>query len=280
MSHAAPTPLTGRTAQGEPMIESPSERLIGDRLKVGYKDTSLVLDDVTVSVPEGSFTVILGPNACGKSTILRTLGRLLKPRAGVVTLDGRDIARMKTRELAKSLALLPQSPSVPEGISVQNLVARGRFPHQSLMSQWSPEDEGAITEAMRVTAVDHLAHRPVDTLSGGQRQRVWISLVLAQETDLLLLDEPTTYLDVTHQVEILKLLERLRASGRTVVAVLHELNQAARFATDMVTMKDGKVVAVGSPEEIITEENMRAIYGLESRVIEDPDTGKPVVLPR
>ena len=262
------------------MIESPSERLVGDRLKVGYKDTSLVLDDVTVSVPEGSFTVILGPNACGKSTILRTLGRLLKPRAGVVTLDGRDIARMKTRELAKSLALLPQSPSVPEGISVQNLVARGRFPHQSLMSQWSPEDEGAITEAMRVTAVDHLAHRSVDTLSGGQRQRAWISLVLAQETDLLLLDEPTTYLDVTHQVEILKLLERLRASGRTVVAVLHELNQAARFATDMVTMKDGKVVAVGSPEEIITEDNMRAIYGLESRVIEDPDTGKPVVLPR
>ncbi|UVY84437.1 ABC transporter ATP-binding protein [Brachybacterium sp. NBEC-018] len=255
-------------------------RLRGEGISVGYGDGPAVLDQVTVRVRRGSFTAIIGPNACGKSTLLRTLARVMRPASGQVLVDGADVARMRARDLATRLGMLPQSPAVPEGITVLDLVSRGRYPHQSVFSQWTREDERVVAEAMERTGVRELAAREVDTLSGGQRQRVWIAMALAQDTELLLLDEPTTFLDITHQIEVLRLLEELRRSGRTIVAVLHELNLAARFATDVIALREGRVVATGTPEEVVTPGTMRAVYDLDCRVIRDPGTGSPVVLPR
>ncbi|WP_328318154.1 ABC transporter ATP-binding protein [Streptomyces sp. NBC_00388] len=260
-----------------PPTTTPS-RLTARELTLAYDDRTVV-DGLDLAVPDGQVTVIVGPNACGKSTTLRALGRLLKPRSGAVLLDGAELARTPTRKIAQSIGLLPQSPSAPEAITVADLVARGRQPHQHWWQQWSDEDERAVTGAMERTDITALAERAVDELSGGQRQRVWIAMALAQETDLLLLDEPTTYLDIAHQVEVLDLVRRLnKERGRTVVAVLHDLNQAARYADHLVAMKNGRIVAEGRPAEIVTAELVREVFGLESLVIPDPVTGSPLVV--
>ncbi|MGS2616795.1 ABC transporter ATP-binding protein [Micromonospora sp. LZ34] len=239
-----------------------------------------VAEDLTVAVPDRSFTVIIGPNACGKSTLLRALSRLLRPAAGAVLLDGEDIHRRSARSVARTLGLLPQSSIAPDGIGVAELVARGRYPHQRLLRQWSREDERIVTESMTATGVADLADRAVDELSGGQRQRVWIAMALAQQTPLLLLDEPTTYLDIAHQIEILDLCARLHEEqGRTLVAVLHDLNHAARYATHLIAMREGRVVAAGPPAEVVTAELVEEVFRLPCRVIPDPETGTPLVVP-
>ena len=260
------------------------DNLTGNRLRVeaatiGY-DKRTISEELSVAIPDKSFTVIVGPNACGKSTLLRGLSRLLKPTKGQVVLDGADIHSYKAKDVAKRIGLLPQSSIAPEGIRVADLVARGRHPHQKLFQQWTEADEKAVLEAMDATGVTPLSGRLVDELSGGQRQRVWIAMVLAQETPLLLLDEPTTFLDIAHQVELLDLIERLRGEGKTVVAVLHEINLAARYASHLIAMRDGRIVAEGSPSEVVTEELVGRVFDLPCRVILDPDTGTPVVLPR
>ncbi|GGT20581.1 ABC transporter ATP-binding protein [Streptomyces kurssanovii] len=254
-------------------------RLTARELTLAYEDRTVV-HELDLAVPDGQVTVIVGPNACGKSTTLRALGRLLKPKGGAVLLDGAELSAIPTKKIARSIGLLPQSPVAPEAITVADLVARGRQPHQHWWQQWSQEDERAVTDAMERTDVTALADRPVDELSGGQRQRVWIAMALAQETDLLLLDEPTTFLDIAHQVEVLDLVRQLNHErGRTVVAVLHDLNQAARYADHLVAMKAGRIVAEGAPADIVTAELVREVFGMESVVVPDPVTGSPLVVP-
>lgn len=254
-------------------------RLAGRGLTLAY-ERRVVAEDLSVAVPDGSFTVIVGPNACGKSTLLRALARMLRPKAGTVLLDGHDIASRATRVVARTLGLLPQSPTAPDGVTVADLVGRGRYPHQSLLRQWSPDDERVVAEAMTATRVADLAEQRVDELSGGQRQRVWIAMALAQQTPLLLLDEPTTYLDIAHQMEVLDLCVQLhQQEGRTLVAVLHDLNQAARYATHLIAMRDGRVVAEGHPGAVLTAELVGDVFGLDCRVIDDPESGTPLVVP-
>ncbi|MGW7465245.1 ABC transporter ATP-binding protein [Streptomyces xantholiticus] len=255
-------------------------RLRAEDLTLSY-DQRTVAEGLGVDIPGHSFTVIIGPNACGKSTLLKALARMLKPRSGKVYLDGAAIASYRSREVARRLGLLPQSSTAPGGITVGDLVARGRYPHQRLLKQWSAEDETAVTEAMRQTGVLELADRPVDDLSGGQRQRVWLSMVLAQQTSILLLDEPTTYLDIAHQVEVLDLCAELHArKGHTVVAVLHDLNQACRYATHLIVMKPGGTVAAeGDPSTVMTAELVQDVFGLPCRIIDDPETGTPLMIP-
>lgn len=253
-------------------------RLTGHDLHVGYGERT-VLHDVDVTIPDGELTVIVGPNACGKSTLLRTLARLLTPTAGAVLLDGEPIDQLRPKAVAKRLGLLPQNPQAPEGIAVADLVARGRFPHQRLLRQWSEIDEEAVIDAMAAAGVTDLADRAVDQLSGGQRQRVWLAMVLAQQTSLLLLDEPTTYLDISHQVEVLELTRRLYREGRTVVAVLHELHLAFRYATHLIVMAQGRIVASGPPDEVVTAELIESVYDLPCQIVKDPVTATPMVIP-
>jgi iron complex transport system ATP-binding protein len=258
-----------------------THRLSARELTLGYDEGRAVVDGLDLDIPDGLVTVVVGPNACGKSTTLRALGRLLKPRRGAVLLDGHELASLPTRRIAQAIGLLPQSPVAPEAITVADLVSRGRQPHQRWWQQWSRADELAVTEAMERTDVTALADRPVDALSGGQRQRVWLAMALAQETDLLLLDEPTTFLDIAHQVEVLNLVRQL-VNGhdrRTVVTVLHDLNQAARYADHLVAMKGGRIVAQGPPGEIVTVELVRKVFGLEAVIVPDPVTGSPLVVP-
>jgi iron complex transport system ATP-binding protein len=242
-------------------------------------DGAEIVRDLSVRIEPGSFTVIIGPNACGKSTLLRGLSRLLAPSAGTVVLDGRAISELPAKEVARRLGLLPQSAVAPEGITVRELVGRGRYPHQNLFRQWSADDDSAVDEALVATGTMPLASRPVEALSGGQRQRVWVAMVLAQQTGLLLLDEPTTFLDVAHQVELMELFAELNERGRTIVAVLHDLNHAARYASRIVAMRDGRILAEGPPTEVITSERVQEVFGLANVVVDDPVTGGPLVVP-
>lgn len=242
-------------------------------------DERTVSSDLTIAIPDGSFTVVVGPNACGKSTLLRALARLLAPTAGQVILDGRSIGEFPTREIARRLGLLPQSATAPAGITVADLVGRGRYPHQSFFRQWSKADEMAVAAAMQATRITDLADRLVDELSGGQRQRVWVAMVLAQETPILLLDEPTTFLDIAHQIELLELLADLNAEGRTVVAVLHDLNHACRYASHLVAMRAGAILAEGRPSDVVTEKLVEAVFGLPCTVIDDPVSHTPLIVP-
>lgn len=258
----------------------PASRLEGQRLRMGYAQR-VICDDLNVRIPDGAFTVIVGPNGCGKSTLLRGLSRLIKPQSGRVLLDGQDIHRHPARALARQLGLLPQSATAPEGISVADLVSRGRYPHQGVFCQWSRQDEDAVSEAMQATGVLDLAERPVDELSGGQRQRVWVAMALAQQTPLLLLDEPTTFLDIAHQIDLLELLRALHAGhGRTLVAVLHDLNHACRYADHLIAMREGRIVAEGAPGQIVTAELVERVFGLACLVIDDPVSHTPLVVPR
>lgn len=255
-------------------------RLAATDLTLAY-DQHTVATELSVRIPDQSFTVIVGPNACGKSTLLKALARVIKPTVGDVQLDGSLISSYRTKEVARRLGLLPQSPITPAGITVGDLVARGRFPHQRVLRQWSREDEVMVAEAMRLTGVLHLSDRMVDELSGGQRQRVWLALVLAQQTPLLLLDEPTTFLDMAHQLDVLDLCADLHEQrSYTIVAVLHDLNQAFRYATHLIVMRPGgRIAAEGSATEIITEELLAEVFDLDCRVIEDPESGTPLVVP-
>ena len=256
-----------------------TDRLHAEALTLQY-DARVISEGLSLTLPDGVLTAIVGPNACGKSTLLRALARLLPPEAGQVVLDGKAISRLPSREVARRLGLLPQQPIAPDGITVADLVARGRFPHQSFLRQWSPQDEAAVARALDETGTRDLAERPLADLSGGQRQRVWVAMALAQDTPILLLDEPTTFLDIVHQVELLEMLARLNREGRTIVAVLHELNLAFRYAGHVVAMRDGAALATGAPEEIVTEALMREVFGLDALVMPDPLTGRPMVIPR
>ncbi|KRC85277.1 ABC transporter [Terrabacter sp. Root85] len=266
----APTPVDGTALRARD-------------LTLSY-DGRRVVEHLDLDVPAGRITVVVGPNGCGKSTLLRGLARLLRPTEGSVHLasDGAhdDVWSLRPKGFARHVALLPQSPPVPEGITVVDLVGRGRHPHRKLVRRWSRADDEAVTRAMRATGTIELAERPVDELSGGQRQRVWIALTLAQETDVVLLDEPTTYLDLAHQVDVLDLLRDLnRSRGTTVVMVLHDLNLAARYADHVVALRDGRLVGSGAPADLVDEEFVAQVFGLRSRVITDPVTGSPLVVP-
>lgn len=269
----APTNTASDTAQ------STSGKLETHNIHVGYPNRP-VIDDLSLDIPVGGFTAIVGPNGCGKSTLLRTLGRMLTPTAGTVLLDGRDIHRYPSKEVARRVGLLPQSPTPPAAITVGDLIARGRYPHQRLLAQWTDSDERAVRDALTQVGMLEHAHRLVDELSGGQRQRVWIGMALAQQTPTLLLDEPTTFLDICHQLDILDLIDRLVGHGRTVVAVLHELNTAARYADHMIAMCDGRIVATGAAEDVVTPSVLTAVFNLDAIVASDPEWGTPMVIPR
>lgn len=249
------------------------------KLTLAY-DGAYVISDLNLAIPAGKIAVLVGANGCGKSTLLRGLARLLKPRTGTVYLDGKSIFKLSTTEVAKQLGILPQGPVAPEGLTVRELVAQGRYPHQGWLQQWSQEDERITKQALITTDLVELANRPLETLSGGQRQRAWIAMALAQDTEILLLDEPTTFLDLAHQVEVLDLLYDLnQAQGRTIVMVLHDLNQACRYADYLVAIAAGRIYAHGTPAQIMTEEMIRQVFMLECRIVKDPVAGTPMCIP-
>jgi len=257
----------------------PKSKLHTQGLKLAY-DGKAIITDLDLLIPAEKITTLVGPNGCGKSTLLKGLTRLLKPQAGSVYLDGTSIFRLPTKEVAKQMGMLPQGPVAPEGLTVQELVAQGRYPHQSWFQQWSKQDGQITQRALVTTNLVELADRPLDTLSGGQRQRAWIAMALAQDTPILLLDEPTTFLDMAHQIEVLDLLYELNQNeGRTIIMVLHDLNQACRYADYLVALRQGQVVAQGSPAQVVTAEVVRQVFGLESQIIQDPVTGTPLCVP-
>lgn len=244
-------------------------------------DQNIITQDLSVHIPEGKFSVIVGPNGCGKSTLLRAMSRLLEPKSGQVLLNGQDIHSLATRDVAKILGLLPQSAIAPDGIKVVDLIARGRFPHQKWFQPWREEDQNAVDAAMKATSITEFAQYNVDQLSGGQRQRVWVAMALAQETPLLLLDEPTTYLDIAHQIELMDLFQDLnRLQGHTLVAVLHDLNHACRYADNLIAMKAGQIIATGAPKDMVTETLIEEVFGLPCIILDDPISGTPLIIPK
>lgn len=256
-----------------------SHSLTAEGVTLAYGDRTVV-DNLDLAIAPGKITTIVGANGCGKSTLLRALARLLTPTAGQVVLDGKALHALPTKEVARVLGLLPQSPVAPEGIAVADLVGRGRHPHQKVLSRWSTHDYEVVADALAATGTSDLADRSVDELSGGQRQRVWIAMALAQETDILLLDEPTTFLDVSHQVEVLDLLTDLSVSrGTTIVMVLHDLNLAARYTDELVAMKNGRVHAAGNPDDVMTSALVEEVFGMANQITTDPVSGKPMVTP-
>ena len=262
-----------------PVTSSHSDRLEAKQLTLAYDSTTIVRN-LNLGIPVGKTTVLVGANGCGKSTLLRGLAKLLKPKSGVVYLDGKDISKLKAKNVAKKLGMLPQSPTAPEGLTVKDLVAMGRYPYQSWMQQWSSEDEEKVAEALEITTMTELADRSLDSLSGGQRQRAWIAMVLAQDTDVLLLDEPTTFLDLSYQVELLDLLDELQEmKGKTIVMVLHDLNLSCRYADYLVAIQQGKVYATGTPKQVMTEETVRDVFNLECRIVSDPLANTPMCIP-
>jgi iron complex transport system ATP-binding protein len=242
-------------------------------------ENDVIIRNLSLSIPRGGITALVGPNGCGKSTLLRGLSRLLKPRGGAVLLDGRDIWSMPTKVLAQQLGILPQSPVTPEGLTVYELVAQGRYPHQTFMQQWTADDERLAQEALRITGLTELSDRPVDSLSGGQRQRAWIAMTLAQDTDYLLLDEPTTFLDLAFQIDVLDLLDDLHKEGKTIIMVLHDLNHACRYADHLITLREGSIEAQGNPAAILDEVLVERVFGIRCQIIPDPVTGTPLVVP-
>lgn len=242
-------------------------------------ENQTVIDGLDLNIPPGRVTALVGPNGCGKSTLLRGLSRLLKPRSGAVYLDGKAILTLNAKEVAKQIGILPQGPTAPEGLTVYELVAQGRYPHQGWFEQWSETDARVTQEALTITNLIELADRPLDTLSGGQRQRAWIAMALAQDTEILLLDEPTTYLDMAYQLEVLDLLHDLNEQGRTIVMVLHDLNQACRYADHLVAMRQGRIAAQGAPQAIMTAELVKQVFEMECQIIADPVTGTPLCVP-
>jgi iron complex transport system ATP-binding protein len=258
----------------------PKHTFQADNIIAGY-DNKTVIHGISLVIPSNQISVIIGANACGKSTLLKTLAKLIKPASGTVTLDGKPVSKIPPKQLARVVGLLPQSPIVPEGISVADLVGRGRFPHQSLLSGWTKKDYEAVAEAMEIMDITELANHNIDELSGGQRQRVWIAMALAQQTDILFMDEPTTFLDITYQVEILDLLTDLnRKRGTTIVMVLHDINLSARYADHIFALYQGKLVAEGAPSDVITSTLVKNIFGLDCTVIKDPLSDSPMVVPR
>lgn len=248
-------------------------------LTLGYENSTIV-QDLTLAIPPGQITVFIGANGCGKSTLLRGLARLLKPTQGAVYLDGKSISQRSTKSVAQQLGLLPQSPVAPEGLTVKELVAQGRYPYQNWLQQWSTQDEQSVQQALEITDLVELGDRPLDTLSGGQRQRAWIAMTLAQNTQILLLDEPTTFLDLAHQIEVLDLLHYLnQQQERTIVMVLHDLNQACRYADYLVAIKEGQIFAAGDPKTVITEDTVQAVFNLECQIYSDPIAGTPMCVP-
>lgn len=266
--------------QAEASLERPREnpRIVTEDATIGY-DRSIISTGLSVAIPDGSFTAIIGPNGCGKSTLLRALARVLTPSAGRVILDGKAIGDYKSKEVARRLGLLPQTSLAPEGIRVADLVARGRAPYQNLIQQWRDTDEEAVAAALAATRLTELSGRLVDELSGGQRQRVWVAMLLAQDTPIMLLDEPTTFLDIAHQYELMELFRTFHDEGKTIVAVLHDLNQAARYADHLIVMRDGAVVTTGRPGDVITAGLVSQVFGLPALVVPDPVTGTPTVVP-
>lgn len=253
--------------------------LTAHQLALGYGQTAIV-QNLNLTIPAGEITALVGPNGCGKSTLLRGLARLLKPRQGQVCLDGADVFKLSTRSVAKRLAMLPQNPIAPEGLTVRELVAQGRYPYQTWWQQWSELDEKRVTAAIARTDLVAYADRAVDQLSGGQRQRAWIAMTLAQDTEILLLDEPTTFLDLAYQIEVLELLHDLnRQEGRTIVMVLHDLNHACRYADYLVAMRRGEIYAEGRPAEIMTTELVRQVFEVDCQIISDPVTNTPMCVP-
>jgi len=248
-------------------------------LTLSYGDRTII-DELNIDIPKGEISVFIGGNGCGKSTLLRSIARLLKPKQGSVLLDGEAISRLSTKEVARKMAILPQSPTAPEGLTVLQLVKQGRYPHQTWLKQWSHKDEEIVQDALKATKMEELQHRKVDELSGGQRQRAWIALTLAQDTDIILLDEPTTYLDMTHQIEILDLLFELNEKEkRTIVMVLHDLNLACRYAHNIVAIRDKQIYAQGKPEDVISCELVKNVFDMDCQVSRDPLFGTPLCIP-
>jgi iron complex transport system ATP-binding protein len=254
-------------------------QLSAHNLTLAY-DNACIIEDMRLTIPDGKITALVGPNGCGKSTLLRGISRLLKPRKGNVLLESQDIWKLPTKELAKRLGILPQGPVAPEGLTVHELVAQGRYPHQTWLQQWSPEDERITREALEITNITEFADRPVDTLSGGQRQRAWIAMTLAQDSEIILLDEPTTFLDLAFQIEVLDLLHTLNIErGKTIVMVLHDLNHACRYADYLIAVRSGQINAQGEPSKVVTENLVREVFGIDCIIIPDPVTNTPLVVP-
>lgn len=250
------------------------------KLTLAYQNGQPIIDGLDLAIPEHKITIIVGANGCGKSTLLRSLARLLKPVSGTVYLDSASIFKLSTKEVAKQLGILPQNPTAPEGLTVKELVAMGRYPHQGWLQQWSKEDEEMVREALHITGMSELESRSLDTLSGGQRQRAWIAMALAQNTNILLLDEPTSFLDLAYQIEVLDLLYELnRHQGRTIVMVLHDLNQACRYADHLIALRQGNVEVQGNPKQVMTEEMVQSVFGLPCQIVTDPVAGTPMCIP-